>query len=362
MKMRVLIVTFWIGLFFGFLFLPSLKNLLYPAHGINILAWPDMVDFETVSKFEKETGIKVNVSYYENNEELYARLRLTRGEGYDLMTITDNAVNYLREQNFLKKVDKSKLSFWSEIDNHFTGHYFDPNNDYSIPYNWDLYGLGVSNEYLKEKKPKPSWSLIFDESIAPRVSMIEDSYDAVSIAAQYLYGSIENLTEDKLQGITKLLIKQKKWVEAYTDLRADYFLSLGICPVMIGQSAYIYRANKSDDEEDEKPKENEFSFLIPQEGGFFMIDSLVIPAQSTKEDYVYKFINYLYQEDQVKGFYENFGYLPVMKKLLHSVNLDYINEPLDEILKPEKFAKFSPLKRELPASRISKLWIEVKSY
>lgn len=361
MKVRILIVIFWIVLFFGFLFLPSLKNVFFPDCGINILAWPDMVDLETVSKFEKETGIKVNVSYYENNEELYARLRLTRGQGYDLMTITDNAVNYLRGQSFLKKIDKAKLNFWLDIDNHFTGHYFDPNNDFSIPYNWDIYGLGISNEYIKDKKPQSSWALIFDEKIAPRVSMIEDSYDAVLVAAQYLYGSINNLTEEKLQAITKLLIKQKKWVEAYTDLRADYFLNLGICPVMVGQSAYIYRANKSDDEANNN-KENEFSFLIPNEGGFLIIDSLVIPEQSKKDEYVYKFINYLYQEGQVKGFYEDFGYLPVMKQILYSLNLNYLSSTLDEILQPDRFAKFAQFKRELPAQRISKLWIEVKSY
>ena len=33
-------------------------------------------------------------------------------------------------------------------------------------------------------------------------------------------------------------------------------------------------------------------FLIPKEGGFVIIDNVVIPALSKKDDLIYKFINF----------------------------------------------------------------------
>ena len=350
---KISIFVFWTSLIFIFLYSPFFKHTFFEKKTITILTWADMIDLQTVARFEAESGIKVNVNYYENNEELFAKLQVTQGQEYDLITITDNGVDYLRRNELIKKIDKSKLLFWNDIEPRLINHYFDPNNYYSIPYNWDIYGLGINRNYFGQTLPAASWNLIFDEKFAPnKISMIDDAYDSVLIAAKYLYGSIDNLSKEKLEEIKDLLIMQKKWVEVYTDLRSDYFLKLGICPVVVAQSAYIYRAIEED--------HGHFAFLIPKEGSFLIIDSIVIPVSSQKDDLVYTFINFLFKKNEIINFVKKFGYLPVTKEILYSLNFDYIGD-ISRILSSDNFKKFSFFKREIPFTEISKLWIEVKS-
>lgn len=349
---RIFIVFFWTSLIFIFLYFPNLKDYFVKSKSINILVWPDIIDVQVISEFEKETGIKVNINYYENNEELFAKLDVTKGQGYDLITITDVGVEHLRKKNLLKQIDKSKLNFIDEIDPHFLNQYFDPKNEYSVPYNWDIYGLGVNLNSFNGKMPEKSWDLVFNDKYKDiKITMVDDAYDAILLSALYLYGDIESIDQRKLQEIQKLLIKQKSRVEVYDTLRADYFLKSGICPVVVSQSAYIYRAIK-----DTKG----LAFILPKEGAFLIIESLVIPQVSTKADLVYKFINFLYSENQIRDLFEKFGYLPTLKKILYSLDLNYIGG-LDLLLDPINFKKYFFLKRIVPPDDVSQLWINVRS-
>lgn len=348
---RIFILFFWVASIFIFLYFPNVKNFFMLSKSINILVWPDIIDINVISEFEKETGIRVNVNYYENNEELFAKLDVTKGQGYDLITITDVGVDHLRKKNLLKKIDKSKLNFIDQIDPHFLNQYFDKNNEYSVPYNWDIYGLGVNLKHFNGVLPEKTWGLIFDDKYKEKITMVDDAYDAILLAALYLYGQIESIDKQKLSEIQKLLLKQKSRVEVYDTLRADYFLKLGICPVVVSQSAYIYRAIKDT---------KDLAFIVPKEGAFMVIESLVIPSVSKKANMVYKFINYLYNEDQIKNLFERFGYLPTLKNILYSLDLDYIGG-LKTLLDPETFKKYLFLKRIIPPDEVSQLWIDVRA-
>lgn len=349
---RTFIVFFWISLIFIFLYFPILKDYFVTSKSINILVWPDIIDVHVVAEFEKQTGIKVNINYYENNEELFSKLDVTKGEGYDLITITDVGVEHLRKKGLLKKIDKTKLNFINEIDPHFLNQYFDPKNEYSVPYNWDIYGLGINLNYFDNKIPQKSWDLIFNPKYKDiKITMLDDAYDVILLSALYLYGDIEGINKQKLKEIQKLLLAQKPRVEVYDTLRVDYFLKSGICPVVVSQSAYIYRAIKDT---------NNLAFILPKEGTFMIIESLVIPQVSKKADLVYKFINYLYSENQIRDLFEKFGYLPTLKKILYSLDLNYIGG-LDLLLDPVNFKKYFFLKRIIAPDEVSQLWINVRS-
>ena len=50
---------------------------------VKILTWKGYAPTALIEKFEKETGMKVEVTF-SNNEEMIAKLRATRGAGFDL--------------------------------------------------------------------------------------------------------------------------------------------------------------------------------------------------------------------------------------------------------------------------------------
>lgn len=350
--LKILITIFWVLSIYTFLYSSNILKIFFNKKSINVLTWADMIDQETVSNFEKESGIKINLNFYETHEELLAKLEITGGKEYDLVTVTDAGINRLSEKKLFKKIDKSKLNFWKYIDKKFLNQYFDSENKYSIPYNWDIIGLGINKSYFKDKNFEQSWRMIFDEKIMPsKITMLEDPYDNIFIAAQYLYGNTDNINDQKLSEIKELLIKQKPKVEAYGNLRVDYFLKLNICPIVTSQSAYVYRVYK------DNPN---FSFVIPKEGGFIVIDSIAILSKSKKVDLVYKFINFLYGKKQIENLYSKYGYLPVISDILNELDLTYMGAK-GSILSDNIFSKLAFYKRYLSLDKVSDVWIDVKS-
>ena len=348
---RSIIVVFWFAMIVLFLFFPALKNYYFiQGKSINIVAWVDMVDSKRISDFEKETGIKVNITYYENYQELLAKMRVASAGDYDLIMLTEYAMNYIDVSKVLKPIDKSRLAFWKDIDGRFLNHSFDPDNKYTIPFYWDIYGLGVDRRYLPKNQKEFGWDLIFDKekSIKP-VVMISEAVESMSVAAFYIFGKSNDLTKPQLYKIKDLLIEQKEWVEAYTELRADYYLISKSAPIVLCQSAYINRALKTSDQ---------FKFIIPKEGSFLVIDSLVIPKSSNKDNDTYKFINFLYEEGVVRSVMEENAYMTVLKPVLDTVDLSYLGE---NILKEESFKKLHFFGDLGSKELVDKLWIEIKS-
>src|SRR5690606_15752647 len=68
-----------------FMLLTGTDALLAAQRVVNIYGWSNEVPPAAIRQFERETGIKVNFSTYENNEIMYSKLRTTPNAGYDLI-------------------------------------------------------------------------------------------------------------------------------------------------------------------------------------------------------------------------------------------------------------------------------------
>ncbi|MBI3236258.1 MAG: extracellular solute-binding protein, partial [Chlamydiales bacterium] len=210
LPVRFVIILFWVALIAFGLYWPKWRIFHYQENALNVFAWGDILDPEIIADFEKETGIKVNLSYYSSNEELIVKLKATKGEGYDLIIPSDYAVNVLIQENLLKPLDKARLPFWNEINPNLKGHPFDPQNTYSVPFEWELYGLGIDKEYFKGKEMTPSWKMIFDpEVVKYKITMANDPIEAVEFAAFYLYGPVTEIDKRQAEEVRRILKRQK---------------------------------------------------------------------------------------------------------------------------------------------------------
>ena len=91
-----------------------------PASGadpkvLNIYNWSDYIADDTIKNFEKETGIKVNYDNYDTNEVLHAKL-VAGQTGYDIVVPGAHFAKTQIEGGLLQKLDRSKLSNWSNLD------------------------------------------------------------------------------------------------------------------------------------------------------------------------------------------------------------------------------------------------------
>lgn len=299
---------------------------------INVLVWGQILDKEFIADFEKKTGIRVNMSYFENNEELFVKLKTTPLHDYDLIMPSDWAVELLIENGLIKKLDRTKIMAWDSIYSHLCNLYFDPHNAYTIPFFWSLLGIGINTTYWAGKYPEPTWGLIFDERYMPeRISMVEDPRAFILIAALYLFGRIKELNTTEINEVTQLLLKQKSRVEIYTDFRSEYVLASGVVPLAVGLSGDLLKVMR---------RFAAIDFVIPKEGCFAVIDSFAIPITTKKDDLIYEFLNYLFQPDIVKKYVDKFDFFPAVKvPVEYDDRLIQLTEPTEDLFKNINFFK-----------------------
>lgn len=332
---------------YGFLLLPSLMRQFSTQKSINVLAWPNIIDAEYFAEFEKKSGVRVYLSYFENYEELLVKMRSGTAD-YDLIMASDYAVRTLVDENVIKPLKKSKLPFLKDIYPTLLNPYYDKDNKYAIPFSWEIFGIGIDTNYFGKKMPEPSWDLLFDEKKSPsQIGMIDDAREMISIAALYLFGkNKKQLDKESLQQILELLRKQKRRVVMYTDLRTDYLLVSNSAPVVMGISSDIYHAMR---------RYKNIKFLLPKEGSFLLMDAFMIPAKTEKEDLVYDFLTYLYQPKIIKKYADRYNFFPALKGVASDKDR-YLLSPTRSFFSRLRFFAY-----DIPEQLMRELWIALKS-
>ncbi len=349
-SLRVSVVALWLAVLFTFLYIPQAFRWINPTRSINVFMWSGVVAPEMFKRFEEQTGIRVNVSYYEGNEELLVKLLATKGKGYDLIVPSEYNIKFLVEHHLLKKLDKTKLNFLDKINPKFTGHYFDPYNTYSIPAEWYFIGFAVDKTKFPDGLPAASWDTIFKPQDPIRLSLINDSRELSSLAIHYLLGELCPLTVNSLDRIVDLLKKQKPFVEAYSDFRGDFLLESGNCSVALMFFSHIAKTLQTNEN---------LAFLVPEEWTFLGIENYAIPAASTKEDLVYELLNFLLSPEVQKYNFENAMSLPVRADADYLFNAPVIGE-YARLLHPTSTYKMVIFKNMLTDQQVNHIWLSVK--
>jgi len=330
--MKILVVFAIVGLIFLFLSAGRIIKFFQQTKNINVLVWGQVLDKEFLSDFEKKTGVQVNMSYFENNEELFVKLKSTNFHDYDLIMPSDWAVELLIQEGLIKKLDKTRITAWDNVYPSLCNLYFDPNNEYTIPFFWNLLGLGINSSYWRDKDFESTWGLIFDEKyMTSRISTVEDPRALVLIAALYLFKEIRPLEKKEIEAIKKLLIKQKSYVEIYTDSRAEYVLASEVVPVVVSLSGDLLKVMRRFDNLD---------FIIPQEGCFAVIDSFALTKTTMKDDVIYEFLNYLFEPEIVKKYVDKFDFFAAIHiPVEYDDRLIKFTQPTEDLFKNINFFK-----------------------
>lgn len=345
-------VIFWIGTIFAYLYTGQILKYFRSQKSINVFLWSGVIDPKLFKEFEKETGIHVNVSYYEGNEELLVKLLATKAKGYDMIVPSDYVVQFLVAHNLLQKIDRSKLDFYDKLNPKFLGHYFDPKNEYSIPAEWYIEGFGINTSHFeKGKLPEASWTSIFDPKKTPdHIGLFNDSREVIALATKYLYGEFRAINAHEVQEVKKLLQKQKEKVEAYTDFRGDFLLESGNCSLVTVANTFIWKMAR------DNPN---IIFVVPKEGTALNLENYVIPAPSKKADLVYKLWNFLFRlEVQEHNF--NYGsFLSTRKDADFMFEVETLKTST-QLIHPDATETAEIFENKLTDEQINEIWLGVK--
>jgi spermidine/putrescine transport system substrate-binding protein len=272
------------------------------SNELNVYIWSNLLNVESIQEFEKKHKIKVNFHFYGTNEELISKLKLNGRSSADILFPSDYACKILIENQFLQKIDKSRLENFDNIFPFLLDKDFDPNNNYSIPYVWESYGFAYDPSLIKKKL---SIKDLFDPPC--KIATTPDPIESVSIAAYHLFNGKTNFLENEMEEITNLLIKQKKHVEAYADFRAKDLVASKNIPLSFIKTSLI------DALKNENPN---IEFSLPKDIVFTTIENVVICKDSKNLDNAYLFLNYIFQPEIMAQAIDQFPLFPSTSKTL----------------------------------------------
>ena len=294
---------------------------------INVYNWGEYISdgsegtLDVNKEFEKETGIKINYTTYDSNENMYNKIK-GGGANYDIIIPSDYMIERMINEELLEKINFDNIPNYSNILPEYKNLYFDPNNEYSVPYNVGMVGLVYNTKMVKETPD--SWSIMWDEQYKGQILMFNNSRDAFAIA-QFLCGVDLNTnnSEDWEKAYEKLK-EQKPLVQSY--VMDDVFNK------MEGGEAAIaaYYAGDCILMADNNP---DLAFVYPKEGTNIFVDSICIPKGCQNKEAAELYINFLLREDIALANAEYLCYATPNKAVLE--NEDYSLRD-NEMLYPDK--------------------------
>lgn len=254
---------------------------------LNIYAWGGEIPDSVMRQFEKESGIKINFSTYENNEVMFAKLRTSKNVGYDIVMPSGYFVSRLRKQDMLQPLDKSQLPNWKNLNPDFTHPNYDPEAQYSIPYIWGITGIFVNNDYYAPSSIK-KWSDLWAPRFTNELMLIDDMREVFGMALISLGYSSNETNPDHIKAAYLKLKDLMKNVKVFSS---DTLIS-----IMIDEDATVGMAWNGDVFKAEMENKN-LKFLLPKEGSVKWMDTFAIPKNAPHADAAHVFLNFIMRAD-----------------------------------------------------------------
>ena len=100
---------------------------------LNIFTWATYFPDDILEEFTQQTGIKVQYSNFDSNEEMLMKLQASNGSDYDIVLASDYIIDMARKQDLIAKLDKSQIPNFENINPDFQSKFYDETNEYTIP-------------------------------------------------------------------------------------------------------------------------------------------------------------------------------------------------------------------------------------
>ena len=255
------------------------------AKEVNLSIWGNYISPELQAQFEKETGIKINISNYSSNEELLAKVQMG-SSGIDVAVPSDYMVEVMSKMNLLEALNPDQISNKTLIDPQFLKQNYDPENKFSLPYIWTTAGIAVNRDLYKG--PIKSWKdLLENPQLKGKFALLDDVRETLGAALKMNGFSVNSTNPEEINKAKATLLKAKKNVKMFASDTIDILNNKEVAAAQTYSSDALQAADKSP---------GKIEYIIPEEGGTFAIDNLVIIKGAKHPEAAHKLINFLLSE------------------------------------------------------------------
>ncbi len=324
---------------------------------LNVYNWGEYISdgsddsVDTNREFELLTGIKVNYTTFESNETMYSQLE-SGGVTYDIIIPSDYMIERLRNEDMLTRIDVSALSNYHYISDDYKGLFFDPKQEYSVPYCVGMVGIIYNTKLISN--PEHSWRTLWDEKYTDMALTFSNPRDAFMTAQMILGQDLNSTNKKDWDKAAQLLKKQKKTLQSYVMDEVYGKMETGeaaIAPYYAGDFLTMLDVNE------------DLDFFYPKEGTNIFVDSICIPKCVQNLEAAMMYIDFLLEPDIALANAEYIGYASPHTAVMENEDYYYYQ---NKILYPDKadIPKVQYYHDIDPEIRryYENLWIDIKLY
>jgi spermidine/putrescine-binding protein len=320
-----------------------------PDH-ITLFNWSDYMDPGVLKAFQRQYGVTVKESYFEDNDTMLAKVK-AGAAGYDVIVPTGWTVSVMTKTGLLRPLDMSLIPNFAGLMPAYQSPSYDAGSGgkrYSVPYMFGRTGIDVRSDKVSETIT--SWQSLWDPAYKNKIIMLADARGALE-AALYLIGSDCNCTDmDTLQKAKQKLIDQKPLVRKYDPVPLRNILAGN--PLTEGWDGDIVRVQH-------ELGADKAAFVAPAEGFSLWTDTFVVPTTANSPYWAHMFINYLLDPKVAAKLSLFTGYqTPV------AAAASYITDPILKAMRPsDEVMKSGHMYEDLGEFNnvYNELWTDVKS-
>ncbi len=261
-----------------------------------IFTWSQYTDKELLETFSTQTGMRVLADVYDSNDVMLAKLQVGGGGTYSIVYPSDSTVQKMLDKDLLIEINHDRLVGLENLFPKFQNPSYDPNNRYSIPFNWGTTGLIYNSEKLET--PPEDWDYLWQNKakLNKRMTLLNDFREVIGATLRMLGYSYNSRNETEIKQAYEQLKILKPAISAFdTDACANQILAGDLVLAMCYSSDAVKICK-------ENPK---LKFVIPRSGSTLWTDSLVIPKDAPNLAGAYAWINWILQPEVAAKFTEH---------------------------------------------------------
>ena len=279
---------------------------------MTLYTWEGMFPPEVLEGFTKETGIAINYANFDTDENMLARLSEAGGGDYDLVIADDYIIETVIAQGLAQKLDKGKLQNWGNINPVFQGQFFDPTDEYTVPY-----GSGVQTIVYDPKavtKEITSYADLWDPSLKDNVAVIGNYRVVNRMALKIMNASYNTENIPLIQDAGKKLLELAPNIRLIkNDNLQDDLLSGEVGAAVMYTSQVTLAMLQNPD----------LKVVYPAEGVGFGIMGSFIPSKAPNAEAAHKFLDYVLRPEVSAQCFEYMGYYCTNKAAESHINEAY---------------------------------------
>jgi len=306
----VLTSILFMMIFCGFFAGCSMKKTL------TLYTWAEMFQQEILDGFEKETGYRVNYVNFDYDETMLTKLENANGGSYDLIIADDYIIEAVIEKGLAQKLDKSKLPNYGNINKIYQRQFYDPLDEYTIPY-----GAGVQTIVYDPERVSlviAGYEDLWDPSLRNGIGII-DNYRVINgMALKTLGKSYNTLNLGEIRAAGEKLLSLAPNIRLIKDDGLQEEILSGEISAAIMYTSQVTMAMMA------KPG---LKMVFPREGIGFGIMAAFIPSKAPNSEAAYAFLDYIMDAKRGAECFKFIGYYST-----YSASDKYISAEFKEFL------------------------------